>query len=132
MVNKYECSSCGWTISVGSYHGHGSPQKWYSCLYCRECGTNYRLEQSASQYLSAFGSSGKGAPMGHHYVLSGGGKITEFTVVAKQDPPEVECICGAKGPFGSGGPITDARLWGRSYCPHCKQPDLKSAGWWIT
>ena len=99
-----------------------------NALYCRNCGASVRLEQSAEQFLSAFG--GTSATDGCIYEVVG--PIQPKRIAWKPGMPvaELECACGAKGPFGNGGPITDEDPG--EICPACKKPTLEAESEWIT
>jgi len=144
MPMRYGCSSCGIRFSTGSYHG--SSGVWCTALYCRECGASIILQQSSQTFLGAF-SCGRGdQARSYRYEFIGSVKPHEIVIDPGNNvPPEVECACGAKGPFGPDGPITDQppedfqhdSLFGirRSttvgICPRCKRQTLRQRGEWI-
>lgn len=122
-LRRYGCSSCGGSFSAGSYHGFAG--EWYRAVYCRECGRTVTLKVSAGQYLSAF--PGGKPPDVYRYELTGAVTPEVIEIAAgATEPPQVECICGAKGPFGKEGPLTDDDPG--STCPHCKTETLKLTG----
>jgi hypothetical protein len=151
MPARYECSSCGLSFSIGSYHGAGGT--WNNALYCRECGVTVRLQQSAEQFLA-------GQKAEEARVFEFVGPVAPRTVVIEPggEPPQVTCACGATGPFGREGPITDQIPAGlengnsvlikhsadgkplprgpwvqpTGTCPRCKKPTLVLAGQWMT
>ena len=127
MQTLYGCPSCGARFSVGCYHdfsGH-----WYNALYCRECGNLFHLKQTIEQFLAAFAGAGD-RPEVYSYELIGPGEPKEVVLKRGAPPPQVKCDCGAQGPFGSLGPITDSPPG--SICPYCRQPTLEYTGELIT
>ena len=113
------------TYSIGSYHGvHG----WQNALYCRNCGRSVFLAQSAEQFLKGFGKESE--PQGSAYELFGAVQPKHIVCEACSAVPEVECACGAKGPLGNAGPLTDDDHG--ETCPACKQPTLEAGSEWIT
>jgi hypothetical protein len=146
MPTDYRCSSCGLSISTGSYHGSGG-EGWFNALYCRHCGSRYRLRESVDQFCDAFGA-GEKCRKHWKYEISGPMTSLEVAVVEGQAPPRLRCAtCGVEGPFGASGPITDKPPEGlpeddlhpRSCdrnavgtCPRCKARSMKVAGHWIT
>jgi len=141
MPTIYTCTSCKIRFDVGSYHGFKG--EWYNAVYCRKCGASVRIKQSAGQFLSAFGGD-KNGPHERRYELSG--PVTPKVIVINSDTkeiPMVECACGAKGPFGNHGPITDnlPKGFGESAfgfrndvgkCPRCKKKTLRKTGEFVT
>lgn len=99
-----------------------------NALYCRNCGASVRLEQSAEEFLASFG--GEATAQDCTYELLGPVQPRRMVLAPGMLVPEVECACGAKGPFGSGGPITDEEPG--EICPACKQPTLEAESEWIT
>lgn len=126
MPIEYSCSSCSNNFSIGSYHG--VEDKWFDRLYCRNCGAAVWMSESAEQFISTFGAETEGITC--TYELAG--PVTPKLIVLGpgMDVPVVECSCGAKGPFGSHGPITDEDPG--QQCPRCKKPTLEAVCEWIT
>ena len=113
MPTTYECDSCGWKRSVGNYHGW--PGEWYFDLYCRSCGAPHTLKQHVSDASGKISTHLDGVEL-HH--ADRGIKLI------------VECGgCGAKGPYGTEGPITDSTP---KICPKCGSDRIKNTSEWIT
>ena len=144
MPTRFACSSCGLCFSTGSYHGFGS-DGWFNALYCRHCGTAYTLRQSTEQFLDGFSSRSRPE---RHYEVKGPTTVQNVTLLEASDSPvpTLKCeACGAEGPFGATGPITDQPPEGinrthwmelnpdeTGVCPRCKQKAMKVTGEWIT
>lgn len=99
-----------------------------NALYCRNCGAAVRLEQSAEQLFWDFG----GAPATDDCIYGLVGPIQPKRIVSKpgMPVPKLECACGAKGPFGNAGQITDEKPG--EICLACKDATLEAEGHWIT
>ena len=143
MPVTLKCDACGVSFSIGSYHG--KLNQWFNGLYCRQCGVAYTLSQSAEQFLDHFNNTPKLKQ--HEYLLHSRHGIQHVLVGVDHRTTLVKCwSCGAEGPFGSNGPITDTvpeglknDFWpfvpdyqARGTCPRCKQPCLKVQSEWIT
>lgn len=146
MPTQYHCSSCGLQFSVGSFHGEDS-DGWFTALYCRHCGASYDLQEPVEQFFEDF-SLQRTQRKTREYLLHGPSSTQRVVVMAESPPPMVRCEgCGAEGPLGPPGPITDeppeglSGLWrpfgtkapkAQGKCPRCKQQTVQVGDFWIT
>ena len=154
MPDLFACSSCGLRFSIGSYHDDEG-----GCygLYCRHCGTTYTLRRKIRLELVNF-EENQPQPGPQECEIQGPSKIQKVVVpgdwmrfrvaqtpFSNATPPTIKCEnCGAEGPFGSSGPITDDTPEGleigmceskeelKGVCPRCKALSLQFVCNWMT
>lgn len=115
MPSDYKCTSCSWGTSTGSSHGFSG--EWHNYLYCRECGASHNLTT-----YSFFGVNTSGRPD----KLNG----KDLPPCEPGQQQLISCNkCGATGPFGNAGPITDNKP---KSCPVCKSTPIVETGQWMT
>lgn len=145
MPTEYTCSSCNLTISTGSYHSFNG--EWITALYCRNCGAQYSLASSTSEFFDRFITK-KSEEEIRKYTLRGPLETQEIEIVKEQPIPELGCdVCKSKGPFGETGPLTgkapkgldvDQFIFDHSdtaptgECPRCKNSTMVFSDEWIT
>jgi hypothetical protein len=113
MPTDYRCSACDWKASVGGYHGFDG--NWFNALYCRHCGAPQVLESR----FSLDPAEPTSASFDRAEILSSTGQRRS-----------VRCgYCGATGPLGSDGPITDDEP---TKCPKCKTGSVVVGDVWKT
>jgi hypothetical protein len=104
MPADYKCTSCDWETAVGNYHGASD---WFHDLYCRHCGAKYTF---APEQMTL--------------------NDQPITIDPNGEAPIISCVqCGAEGPLGARGPITDQEP---TTCPKCKTGTVKLTAFWIS
>jgi hypothetical protein len=145
MPQKFTCSACNLTISIGPYHGFD--ESWITPLYCRHCGAQYQLWESPTQFFT-FDKPAEHNDNTRSYRLRGPSGDQEIHVTEHAPTPILTCdICKTQGPFGSAGPITDNLPEGldgtglsfdlddkkkSGKCPACKSDTMELTDEWTT
>jgi hypothetical protein len=102
--SEHQCNNCGLCLWLGSYHGGDDECTWIHGVYCRHCGAPHYIENPISTVFSTTPRK-EGTPV--VFSLRGPRCVQEF-ICDDISQTELSCQeCGATGPYGTAGPLTD-------------------------